>query len=37
MAGRYATGPGDFEMPESLADVRVGNATALEIRWMKLP
>ncbi|MBC8027762.1 MAG: hypothetical protein H7Y89_17350 [Steroidobacteraceae bacterium] len=35
MAGRYATGPRSFEMPESLTDVRVGNATALEIRWKK--
>ncbi len=35
MAGRYATGPRTFEMPESLADSRVGNATALEIRWKK--
>jgi hypothetical protein len=35
MAGRYATGPGSFEMPESLTDARVGNATALEIRWRK--
>lgn len=37
MAGRYATGPRSFEMPASLADVRVGDATALEIRWRKLP
>jgi hypothetical protein len=35
MAGRYATGPRSFEMPESLASVRVGAATALEIRWIK--
>jgi hypothetical protein len=35
MAGRYATGPRDFEMPGSLADARVGDATALEIRWKK--
>ena len=35
MAGRYATGPRSFEMPESLADARVGAATALEIRWKK--
>jgi hypothetical protein len=37
MAGRYATGPQDFEMPDSLADARVGDATALEIRWRKSP
>jgi hypothetical protein len=35
MAGRYATGPLSFEMPESLTDARVGDATALEIRWKK--
>ena len=33
MAGRHAVDPVTFEMPESLADVRVGPATALEIRW----
>ena len=37
MAGRYALDAHTFEMPESLADVRVGEATALEIRWKKLP
>jgi hypothetical protein len=33
MAGRFTVAPGRFEMPESLRDVRVGPATALEIRW----
>jgi len=33
MAGRRAVEPDTFEMPDSLADVRVGAATALEIRW----
>jgi hypothetical protein len=37
MAGRYATAPNAFEMPESLADARVGDTTALEIRWKKSP
>jgi hypothetical protein len=37
MAGRFATGPQSVEMPDSLTDVRVGNATALEIRWRKTP
>ena len=35
MAGRYPVGAGEFEMPESLADVVVGSATALEIRWVR--
>jgi hypothetical protein len=35
MAGRYAVAPGKFEMPDSLRDVRVGRATAMEIRWPK--
>jgi hypothetical protein len=35
MAGRYALDPQTFEMPDSLADVRVGAATALEIRWTR--
>jgi hypothetical protein len=35
MAGRYAVNDHTFEMPETLADVRVGPATALEIRWTK--
>jgi len=35
MAGRYVAGPGKFEMPDSLRDVRVGHATALEINWPK--
>ena len=33
MAGRYLAGPGRLEMPDSLRDVRVGTATAMEIRW----
>jgi hypothetical protein len=33
MAGRYAIDSYKFEIPESLDDVRVGAATALEIRW----
>jgi hypothetical protein len=33
MAGRYAVAPGEFEMPTSLREVRVGPATATEIRW----
>jgi hypothetical protein len=37
MAGRRATGTSSFEMPDSLADVRVGDATALELRWRKAP
>lgn len=35
MAGRYAVGPNHYEMPTSLTTVRVGEATALEIRWRK--
>jgi len=35
MAGRYAVDAHTFEMPASLSEVRVGEATALEIRWMK--
>jgi hypothetical protein len=35
MAGRYATGANSAEMPESLTGVRVGDATAFEIRWKK--
>ena len=34
MAGRYAINPARFEMPESLDEVVVGEATALEIRWV---
>ena len=34
MAGRYAVDARTFEMPESLDDVVVGEATALEIRWI---
>jgi hypothetical protein len=37
MAGRYATAPDSVRMPDSLTDVRVGNATAFEIRWKKDP
>jgi hypothetical protein len=33
MAGRIPLGPGEFEMPRSLDEVVVGEATALEIRW----
>jgi len=33
MAGRYAVDSQTFEMPDSLDDVLVGPATALEIRW----
>ncbi|HTU67705.1 MAG TPA: hypothetical protein VMF52_17275 [Steroidobacteraceae bacterium] len=33
MAGRRAVARGDFEMPDSLRDVVVGQATATEIRW----
>jgi len=36
MAGRYAVDAQTFVMPDSLADVRVGAATALEIRWTRL-
>lgn len=35
MAGRRAIDPQTYEMPDSLADVRVGPATALEIRWIR--
>jgi len=35
MAGRRALSPQDFEMPQSLRDVVVGPATALEIRWTR--
>ena len=34
MAGRYAVDPRTFEMPASLSDVVVGDATAAEIRWI---
>jgi hypothetical protein len=33
MAGRHAVDASTFEMPDALADVRVGDATAREIRW----
>lgn len=36
MAGRYPVGPNELEMPESLDEVVVGDATALEIRWVRL-
>ena len=36
MAGRYAIDSRTFEMPESLDEVLVGPATALEIRWTHL-
>jgi hypothetical protein len=35
MAGRRAVDARTFEMPESLDEVRVGPATALEIRWIR--
>jgi hypothetical protein len=35
MAGRYAVDAGTFEMPDSLDQVVVGQATALEIRWIR--
>jgi hypothetical protein len=35
MAGRRAVSTAESEMPESLADVLVGEATAREIRWVK--
>jgi hypothetical protein len=34
MAGRYAVDEHTFEMPQSLDEVVVGEATALEIRWI---
>jgi hypothetical protein len=37
MAGRFAVDADTFEMPESLEDVLVGDATALEIRWPGTP
>lgn len=37
MAGRYAIDAHRFEMPDSLAHVVVGEATALEIRWTHAP
>jgi hypothetical protein len=35
MAGRRALDEHTFEMPDSLAEVRVGPATALELRWIR--
>lgn len=35
MAGRRALSARDFEMPDSLRDVRVGPLTAAEIRWIR--
>ena len=35
MAGRYAVDANTFEMPDSLSDVVVGDATAAEIRWTR--
>jgi hypothetical protein len=35
MAGRFAIDTRTFEIPDSLDDVRVGEATALEIRWTR--
>lgn len=37
MAGRYALDEQTFEMPASLAEVVVGEATAGEIRWIRAP
>jgi len=37
MAGRYAVDETTFEMPESLTDVRAGDETAREIRWVRAP
>jgi len=37
MAGRRAVDAGTFEMPDTLGDVRVGDATAGEIRWTHAP
>lgn len=36
MAGRRAVDARTYEMPDSLDEVRVGKATALEIRWIHL-
>ena len=36
-AGRYALDEQTFEMPASLAEVVVGEATAGEIRWIRAP
>jgi hypothetical protein len=35
MAGRYSVAPDEFEMPQSLDEVVVGEATAREIRWLR--
>jgi hypothetical protein len=35
MAGRYAIDSRTFEMPDSLEEVVVGAATALEIGWKR--
>jgi hypothetical protein len=37
MAGRRAVDASTYEMPETLAEVRVGDATAREIRWIQAP
>jgi hypothetical protein len=37
MAGRYALDAQTFEMPASLSEVVVGDATAREIRWIRDP
>jgi hypothetical protein len=37
MAGRRAVDANTYEMPETLAEVRVGDATAREIRWIQAP
>lgn len=37
MAGRFAVDDHTFEMPESLREVVVGDATARELRWARSP
>ncbi len=37
MAGRIAIAPDDAQMPDSLQDVVVGDATAVEINWRDAP
>ena len=37
MAGRYPTDENNFEMPDSLDSVLVGDETAHEIRWLRDP
>jgi len=35
MAGRVAIGPAEASLPDSLAEVVIGPATAREIRWTR--